>query len=292
MFSSNERSETFVGISDFLLAQQAESRKMMHASANHSSTYFGKRGFVQNARARASIDRSAWTALDQMLNCLGISEGGDEPGSLSDELNRRDRQILYQQLMLDEVIHRTSNTLQRVISAVDAQIAAVSDVWKAHDLRTLKTQLRKLAGVHHQLYGPGDCLGLSLKARLTGICASIFESFGRSSALVALSLNVADIELPRHQEICLCLMSQELVTHALKHGFPRDRSGLVSIELCVDPDSICHLIVTDNGVGRCASHFGVGLDLVRGFASVLEGQLELHFDQGVTAKVSFPIGRD
>jgi two-component sensor histidine kinase len=149
--------------------------------------------------------------------------------------------------------------------------------------------LRRLSGTHHQLFGPGDRFGSSLKARLTGISSSLFESFGRSSALVALSLNVADIELRRDQEICVCLMAQELVANALKHGFPRDRSGLVSIELSVDPGSVCHLTVADDGVGRCALRHGTGLALVRGFASLLGGDLELHFNQGTTARVSFPV---
>jgi two-component sensor histidine kinase len=262
---------------------------MIQASANHANSFFGKNGLRQNARDGASMDRSPWPVLEQTLNCLGIEEEGGEPETLSDEIKKRDRQILYQRLLLEEVIHRTNTTLRRAISAVDAQIAVVNDVWKARDLRALRGQLRRLSGTHHQLFGPGDCLGSSLKARLTGISSSLFESFGRSSALVALSLKVADIELRQDQEICVCLMAQELVTNALKHGFPFDRSGLVSVELSVDLSSVCHLTVADNGVGRRAVRHGTGLALVRGFASLLEGDLELHLNEGTTAKVSFPV---
>ena len=262
---------------------------MIQATSNQVNSFFGRHGLAQNARAGAWTDRSPWPVLEQILNCRAIEEGGDEPDTLSDEIKKRDRQILYQQLLLEEVIHRTNNTLQRAISAVDAQIAVINDAWKARDLRALRGQLRRLSGTHHQLFGPGDCLGSSLKTRLTGISSSLFESFGRSSALVALSLKVADIELRQDQEICVCLMAQELVTNALRHGFPRDRSGLVSIELSVDPSSVCHLTVTDNGVGKCVLRHGTGLALVRRFASLLEGDLELHFNEGTTAKVSFPV---
>ena len=254
----------------------------------NSHSHFANGNHIQSPGAGAWIGRFPWVAHDTVLGCLGIGEGQHESDRLAGRFKRLERRTLYQQLLLEEVIHRTNNTLQQAISAVDAQIAAANDAWKVHDLRALRAQLRKLRGTYHQLYGPGDCVCSSLKTRLSEICSSIFESFGRRGALVPLSLNVADIELQRHQEICVCLITQELVTNALKHGFPRGRSGIVSVELDLDPDSVCHLIVTDNGIGRCASHFGVGLDLVRGFASVLEGQLELHFDQGVTAKVSFP----
>jgi two-component sensor histidine kinase len=209
-----------------------------------------------------------------MLDCLGFAEGQHECDRLSGRFKRLERQILYRQLLLEEVIHRTNNTLQQAISAVDAQIAAANDAWKAHDLRALRARLRKLRGANHQLYGPGDYVGSSLKTRLSEICSSIFESFGRQSAYVALSLNVADIELQRHQEVCVCLITQELVTNALKHGFT---------------DCFCHLIVTDNGIQKCTLYRGSGLALVEGFVSLLEGRLEFDVNQGTTVRASFPV---
>ena len=262
---------------------------MMRTSRENSNSYFINGNHSQSPGAEAWIGRFPWIAVDNMLDCLGFAEGQHECDRLSGRFKRLERQILYRQLLLEEVIHRTNNTLQQAISAVDAQIVAANDAWKAHDLRALRARLRKLRGANHQLYGPGDCVGSSLKNRLSEICSSIFESFGRRMAYVALSLNVADIELQRHQEVCVCLITQELVTNALKHGFPDNRRGIVSVELDIDTDCFCHLIVTDNGIQKCTLYRGSGLALVEGFVSLLEGRLEFDVNQGTTVRASFPV---
>ena len=262
---------------------------MMRAPKDYPDSDFVNVDLGRDPRVGAWTGRFPWVALEDVLNYRCTGKGEHESERLAAQIKRLESRILCRQVLLEEVIRRTNNTLQRTIGAVDAHIAAANDAWKAHDLRALRAQLRKLRSAHHQLYGPGDCVGSSLEARLFEICSSIFEALGRRSALVTLSLKAADVELPQHQEVCVCLMMQELVTNALKHGFPRDRSGTVSVELHLDPSSVCHLVVTDDGDLERTSCRAARLATVRGFASLLEGQLDFDLNQETTVRVSFPV---
>src|SRR6516225_883581 len=268
---------------------------MMRTSKLKSDASFGESEAIQAESISVCIEAPQEHSLEHAEERLGI--GGDlnnfDLGGLERGIGNLEAQILYRQLLLDDVIHRTSNTLQVAISAFDAQIGLANDAWTARDLRDLRKQLLALSGAHRKLYGPIDHLDSSLKTRLLEICSSVFESFGRRSARVALGVQAAEVLLRRHQEIGLRIMLHELVTNALKHGFPGESEGSVWVEFGVDEAAMCHLIVSDNGAGRPTLRQNAsGLSLVNDFASFLEGQFEISWGPRKVAKVSFPLAAD
>ena len=64
---------------------------------------------------------------------------------------------------------------------------------------------------------------------------------------IAVKVDAEDVRLPTEQAVPLGLIVNELVTNALKHAFPDDRSGTVRVVL--ERGSSLHLLVEDNGVG-------------------------------------------
>jgi two-component sensor histidine kinase len=261
------------------------------------------RGRDQTVTVAMLIGECARTCLGLTRQWLGIGGGtfaphprgadGKWPGpshGVARRIEKLEAEVAYRQLLLEEVIHRTKNTLQLAVIILDEQIDAAGDAWISDNLKSLQKQLRTLSRTHNRYYGPIHSESRSLNLHLSEICSSVFNSFGERSGRIALSISVAEIQLRRHQEISLSLILDELLTNVLKHAFPCDRRGTVAVSFDVDDHSICHLAVRDNGVGRHLTYRGsTGLALVQGFALGLRGCLEITSHRGTTARVSFPL---
>jgi two-component sensor histidine kinase len=215
----------------------------------------------------------------------------DETRDASCRLERLEAGIAFRQLLLEEIIHRTNNTLRIAIATLEEQISAVENAQTRRRFRSVQQELRTLWRVHNRYYGPTHSDIQSLSLRLSEICSSTFHSFGDQRSRIALSISAADVLLQRHQEISLSLILQELLMNTLSHAFPCERRRAVMVDFRVDDRSICHLTVRDNGVQRCLSgQNSTSLALVRGFAAGLQGWLVLRSSFGVTtARVSFPL---
>ncbi len=209
---------------------------------------------------------------------------------LTHRIEQLESEIVHRELLLEELIHRTKNTLQLAVAILGEHADSTSDPRIRRIVRGVQKQILILCHAHDRFYRPIDTAGRSLSRRIAGICSSIRDSFGEQASRIALALEVAEIPLQRHQEICLSLILQELLTNAFKHAFPCGREGTIEIDLGVDKLSICRLVVHDDGTGRSfRSKASTGLTLVEAFASGLQGGLAVTSDQGTTVEVWFPL---
>jgi len=96
---------------------------------------------------------------------------------------------------------------------------------------------------------------------------------------VRVSIDVANLDLPVHQETPLGLILNELMSNAFKHGFPGDRRGHVSVTLARLTGE-CAISCLDDGVGIPASFDwknsgSLGLTITQILAKQLSGSLTL-----------------
>jgi two-component sensor histidine kinase len=284
--------------------QLAWRNNMMKAALSDVRGYLSARaqGAGLGAVARQLADAcltpiQQWLRVDDQTGVSGKQRTGAKRLGTRREATRRierlEAEVAYRQLLLEEVIHRTKNALQRAVAILDEQIDAVADAWVRRDLRNIQKQLRTLSRVHNEYYGQAWAESGGLNLRLSEVCSSVFNSFGERSGRIALSISVADIQLDRHQEISLSLILDELLTNILKHAFPSGRRGTVAVSVAYNDLGMCNLLVRDDGVGRHLTDRGsTGLALVRAFAQALGGRLDITSHGGTTARVSFPLRGD
>jgi two-component sensor histidine kinase len=242
-------------------------------------------------RVRQSL-RIEWTGWVQHLKSI-VRNPGLPSFTASRRIERLEEQIIYRQLLLEEVIHRTKNTLQMAVAIIDDQIGAASDYCTRNALRAVQKQLRGLRRNHDRYYAPQYAETPTLTLRLSEICWSILDSFDDRSGRIKLSLSIADVGLNRYQEVSLSLIVDELLTNVFKARF----TGLPSRDDRGEPRCrerlMCHVVVHDDGVGDYfVPRASTGSALVRGFASGLRGDFEVTRHNGTTARVSFPMVAD
>ena len=203
---------------------------------------------------------------------------------------RLEGEIAFRELLIEEVIHRTKNELQLAVAIMGEEMETAHDPWLRFKLRSVQKQFAALSGAHHICFGSFGSSPFGLPSSLSGLCSSIHSSFGERGGRIKLSLAVAEIPLRRHQDLCVRLVVQELLSNAFKHAFPCGRAGTIDVRLSVENGTDCSLIVRDDGVGTHPhSSRSTGLTLVEAFAYRLGGGVTINGDHGTAVKMTFPI---
>jgi two-component sensor histidine kinase len=110
-----------------------------------------------------------------------------------------------------------------------------------------------------------------MRSYLEALCRHLGDSL-REVRPIAVKVESDDVHLRTEQAVPLGLIANELVTNALKHGFPDDQSGAIRVVLS-KANSLA-LIVEDNGVGCAADkQERIGSRLTRLLAEQLEAKL-------------------
>jgi PAS domain S-box-containing protein len=225
---------------------------------------------------------------------LGVSLARDITDRKRAEAQLR-ASLREKEVLLKEVHHRVKNNLQLISSLLALQAGTLTDR-AAAALAESQNRVRAMALVHEHLYRSGDLASVRLAGHVEALCAQLYRSYGVDPGRVALDLRVADVALDLDRAIRCGLVINELVSNALKHGFPAGRPGRIGVQLAARPDECYTLTVTDNGVGlppaldpaRCDS---LGLQLVSDLAVQLGGSLTLSREGGTAVTVRFPRDR-
>ncbi|MCA1597669.1 MAG: sensor histidine kinase, partial [Chloroflexi bacterium] len=98
------------------------------------------------------------------------------------------------------------------------------------------------------------------------------------------------LALDSSRAINLALITSEGVTNALKHAFPDDRTGTISVE-CRLHDGQGLLTIQDNGIGM-SDNTGkdtMGLKLIRNLIKGIGGKVRIDTAGGTRLQVKFPL---
>lgn len=95
--------------------------------------------------------------------------------------------------------------------------------------------------------------------------------------------------MPRSRAIAVGLVTNELVTNAVKHAFPDGRDGNIDVRFQRN-DAGWSLSVRDDGVGHSGlpSKSGLGASLTEEFARQAGGVLSLEIKGGTLVRLDLP----
>jgi two-component sensor histidine kinase len=201
------------------------------------------------------------------------------------------RSLEAKELLLREVHHRVKNNLQVASSLLDLQSRSVGDRLLTQELEVSQNRIRCMALVHESLYGTGQFEHIEARDYLKQLASHLVDSYGRPRS-ISLHLDLESLRLDVDRAMTVGLLANELLSNALKHAFPEDRSGQVRLRLASKGDA-CVLTVADDGVGMQpgAQHEKpgcLGMTLVSTFAKQLRGSVAIESDAGTRVQVTFP----
>jgi two-component sensor histidine kinase len=193
------------------------------------------------------------------------------------------RALTLKQATIDEVNHRTKNTLQAAVGllSLHARAAASPEVKRA--LLDSCDRLQLLAEVHAMISAaPDDGQTIFMPQLLQTLCDALRRSFGNIHHGVSLELTADAVSLPAADAIAIALLSNETVTNAYKHAFAGEAPGAITVRLHRTPEQALVLRITDSGVGAdlADTNGHMGLKLMRMLAVQLRGTLEIEGHAG------------
>jgi two-component sensor histidine kinase len=198
--------------------------------------------------------------------------------------------------LLKEVHHRVKNNLQIVASLLNLQASRLQDGETVDAIRIVEGRILSMALLHETLYGSDSLSRIDFSAYVEKLCWQLLQSFGSSSNRVILERRVASIGLSLEQSVPCGLIINELVSNVLKHAFPGDRAGTITVEMRVDERGWCILRVHDDGVGLpagfdAAATTSLGLRLVQKLTRQLGGRFEAGRagNEGTSMELAFPL---
>lgn len=202
-------------------------------------------------------------------------------------------------ILLREVHHRVKNSLSIAGSLLELQAMEYEDETIKAVLSKSNLRLQAIARVHEQLYQTEDLRAIDMHSYLTTLITSIHASLGRPD--VNLRVTTDPISLDLKTASPCGLITNELVTNAIKHAFPKTASkngGTQTQEIHVSfrhKWDTFHLVVSDNGIGLntdITAITAMGTNLVRLLAKSLNGTFEArptpNMPSGATFEVIFP----
>jgi PAS domain S-box-containing protein len=197
------------------------------------------------------------------------------------------------ELLLKEVHHRVKNNLQVISGMFYLQAQYINDPDVLSILTDSQNRIESMALIHEKLYQSKNFAKVDLSTYIEDLSNHLFASYNLNPRHISLRQNVKDANLPLDAAIPCGLLVNELVSNALKHAFPDNRTGEIFIQLLKNDRDELELIVRDNGIGlpqklNVENNNSLGLRLVRSLARQLKGKLEIYNDEGAVFSLAFP----
>ena len=148
-----------------------------------------------------------------------------------------------------------------------------------------------MALIHTALYQSKNIASIDFKAYISRLMRQLILAYNKQDSSVDYSIDVQDIHLEIDKAIPCGLIVSELISNSLKHAFPSQKKGLVSVQM-KGQEGKYTLTIKDNGIGfpkgmdfrKTAT---LGLQLVTDLTSQLRGTIDLNINSGTEFIIKF-----
>jgi two-component sensor histidine kinase len=214
---------------------------------------------------------------------LEIEERQQAQTQLAASLNEKE-------VLLKEIHHRVKNNLQVISSMLNLQSSTVSDEAALGVFQDSQNRVRSMALIHEKLYQSRNLAEIDFCDYVNNLVDYLKRSYRTPG--VEIRVEGISVFLEIDTAVPCGLILNELVSNALKHAFPNEKTGEIIVELMCNQQQKCSLRVRDNGVGlppdldylHTAS---LGLQLVHSLVEQINGRLHLDNATGTTFTVTF-----
>jgi two-component sensor histidine kinase len=188
-----------------------------------------------------------------------------------DLLRQKDDLLNDKAILLRELQHRVANSLQIIASVLMLSARKVQSEETRVHLHDAHSRVMSIASLQQQLSvsSVGD---IKLRSYFAQLCKTIGASMIRDHKLVQLETDADESTVKADVSVSLGLIVTELVINALKHAFPEDRAGKISVDYASDGGEWT-LSVSDDGVGMPLEtdrpKAGLGTSLIEALAKQL-----------------------
>jgi two-component sensor histidine kinase len=197
------------------------------------------------------------------------------------------------EILLRELYHRTKNNMQVISSLLNLQSLTIDDKQMLEAVKDIQNRIRSISLVHEKLYQSKDLSNVNLKDYIQELANALLASYEGSKDRISVTLDIDNVFISLDTITTCGLIINELVSNSLKHAFPDNREGKITVALCSAGKDKMELRISDNGIGLpegldFRNTKSLGLRLVRKLAEdQLRGKVELKDEKGTDFLIKF-----
>ena len=207
------------------------------------------------------------------------------------EVFKKEEALKENDLLLQEMHHRTKNNLQLLNSILSLHSRNIDNPVAQKALQSSRDSVGAIGLLHHQLYKTKDLKKVYFQPYVDELCDYFRKAFSLEERRISLSCNCEDFSVDIDKAIPLGLIMNEMVTNAIKHAFEGKNSGAIQLNVKTQMGQIT-IEVVDNGVGRNAAtepSTGTGRKLIKIFSDKFKADFDyINKDKGTLARFSIP----
>ncbi len=201
-------------------------------------------------------------------------------------------QLREKEVMLQEIYHRVKNNLQIISSMLKLQASYIDDEYAIQLFRNCQHRVKSMSLVHEKLYKSSDLTNISFRDYTNSLIKNLFNSLNINSDRIGYELDINDVNLDITIAIPCGLIINELITNALKYGFPDDKRGVIKVSMTKLENGKLNLTVLNNGVDLpedfdMTNLSSFGMRLVDILKDQLGAELNIERKDGVAFSLTF-----
>ena len=215
--------------------------------------------------------------------------------TLNEDLEHKNLQLdkrnAENELLLKEIHHRVKNNLEIVSGLLALQAAQIDHPSAQAVMQAAQNRVLSMGIIHQKLYQKGNLAGIEMKDYFHNLSESILDTFN-AAGKISITLPMPPLNLDIDTAVPIGLITNELLTNAIKYAFPSNQSGKIIISLIATGinDGLIFR-VSDNGIGKPEKQntkgTGFGTELVNLLVKQLEGTLTANSGNGTTIIIHF-----
>ena len=197
------------------------------------------------------------------------------------------------EILLKEIHHRVKNNLQVVSSLLTLQSKYVDDDTALDAINTGKSRVQSMSILHRNLYQNENLKNIKIKPYFDDLVENLVNTYKVGDKDVTINSEVDDIELDVDTVIPMGLITNELISNALKYAFKNRDSGHISLQI-QELNGSLNLTVSDDGIGIPFTEIPrrsktLGMQLIHSFSKKLKADIKIENNNGTMIQLSIPI---
>ncbi len=201
-----------------------------------------------------------------------------------------EKSLNEKEMLLKEIHHRVKNNLMVISSLLNLQSRYIKDKAALEVFRESQRRARSMALIHKMLYQSTDLKCIDFGDYIETFTQELFRTYVTGDN-IKLNMKVGKTLLDINTAIPLGLIVNELISNSLKHAFPDNRAGEITVKFSREGDQF-HFMVADNGVGLpkdldYTKSKSLGMRLVNTLVNQMNGIIEIEQDEGTCFLIKF-----
>jgi two-component sensor histidine kinase len=193
-------------------------------------------------------------------------------------------------LQLREVNHRVKNNMQMLLSLLRLQLSNNISTDAAYNLKTFEQRIKSMMLVQEDLNPNAIVSKVPFHSYAAKLADNLSKAYNINTEKIKMNIDLGELHIPAELAISCGLIINELLTNSIKHAFPDNTEGEITLKLKGDNEGF-EFTVKDNGIGlpkisNKSESTGIGLQLVNTLVSQLGGEIAIHNKVGMEYRIN------